>query len=162
MSRPHRPVAATVLIVLLVLLAIGAIPAGILFLLDTSGGNMGMNADALANSPFTSFLIPGLFLVCVLGLWSFVLAYGLVRTPHWPALDRLTAWTGEQWAWGFVILQGGALVIWIMVQVAIIGLNSFLQPFYFAYGLALIALCLPVGMRRYYALPTAESMEPTQ
>ena len=152
MRPSRRPWPVIVLAVMLVLLAIGALPAGFGFLRDPTGGKMGIGADALAGSPFRSYLIPGLFLVLVFGVWSLILTYGLLRRPHWPWFDLLTGWTREHWAWGFSVVQGAALMIWIVVQVAVIGSTSFLQPFYFVYGIILIALCLPAAVRRYYAV----------
>ena len=55
--------------------AIGAIPAGIGYLMDTSGQGMGASTELLANSPLNSFLLPGLFLLLMNGLAHLVGAY---------------------------------------------------------------------------------------
>jgi len=39
--------------------AIGAIPAGIGYLIDTTGEGMGASIELLSNSPLKSFLLPG-------------------------------------------------------------------------------------------------------
>jgi hypothetical protein len=101
--------------------ALGAIPAGILFLMDPSGAKMGQTPGMLANSPFTSFLVPGLFLLFVNGFGS---ATGAVLSflKH-----RHAALTG--------VLLGMILCLWIIIQVYMIGFTSWLQPAFFIVGI---------------------------
>ena len=101
--------------------AIGAIPAGIGYLLDISGEGMGVSVDLLANSPLKSFLLPGLFLLLVNGLANLYGAY-LSFTRH-----RYAGYTG--------IILGVSLSLWIIIQVAWISLSSVLQPLYLLIGL---------------------------
>ena len=101
--------------------AIGAIPAGIGYLLDISGEGMGVSVDLLANSPLKSFLLPGLFLVVVNGLANLYGAY-LSFARH-----RYAGYTG--------LILGVLLSLWIIIQVAWISLSSFLQPLYLLIGL---------------------------
>lgn len=54
------------------------------------------------------------------------------------------------------VAVGLVLVGWIVVQVALIGLTSFLQPFYLLYGIVIVALAWPGigslgGLRRAVA-----------
>jgi hypothetical protein len=43
-------------------IGVGAVPAGILMIINPSGSDMGMTVEMLVNSPFPNFLIPGIFL----------------------------------------------------------------------------------------------------
>ena len=52
--------------------AIGAIPAGFSMMIKPDGTGLGMTIDFLQNSPFQNFLIPGLFLLVVNGLFNLV------------------------------------------------------------------------------------------
>lgn len=101
--------------------AIGAIPAGIGYLLDTSGKGMGTSTEMLANSPLDSFLLPGLFLVLVNGLANLAGAY-LSFTRN-----RLAGYAG--------FFLGVTLCLWIIIQVAWISLTSVLQPVFLIIGL---------------------------
>ncbi len=112
--------------VLQVITAIGAIPAGIGYLIDTTGAAMGVTVEMLANSPLTSFLIPGLFLVLVHGLGNIVLAIVNFRKMPVAGISSLG--------------MGIVLCMWIIIQVYWIGLGSFLQPLFLAVGLAEIVL----------------------
>ncbi len=105
-----------------VFVAIGAIPAGILFLADTSGALMGNSVEMLAKSPFRSFLIPGLFLVIVHGLFN--------------VIGAVLSFRKHRYAAPLGLVLGLILMLWIIIQVWIITLSSFLQPLMFVVGLA--------------------------
>jgi len=101
--------------------AIGAIPAGIGFLMDTTGKGMGASPEILANSPLDSFLLPGLFLVLVNGIANLAGAWLSFRR------NRYAGHAG--------LLLGTALALWIIIQVAWISLSSVLQPLFLVVGL---------------------------
>lgn len=93
-------------IILLLLTGINAVVAGILFILDTSGGKMGMSVAYLSHSPFRSFLVPGIVLLVVNGLLNFVAGFlTLYKYKHYPYL---------------IILQGLLLSGWIIIQVLLV------------------------------------------
>ena len=106
--------------------AIGAIPAGIAFLMDTTGKEMGASPEILANSPLDSFLLPGLFLVLVNGVANIAGA--------WLSFKK------NRYAGHAGLLLGIALALWIIIQVAWITLSSVLQPLYLVIGLINIFL----------------------
>ncbi len=101
--------------------AIGAIPAGIGYLIDTTGEGMGASIELLSNSPLKSFLLPGLFLLLINGLANLYGAY-LSFTRH-----RSAGYTG--------LVLGVFLSLWIIIQVAWISLSSVLQPLFLLIGL---------------------------
>ena len=106
--------------------ALGAIPAGIGFLLDTTGEGMGLSTETLANSPLNSFLLPGLFLLIVNGLAS--------------AAGAWLSFTRNRYAGHAGLILGGVLCLWIIIQVAWLTLSSFMQPLFLAIGIADIFL----------------------
>ncbi len=74
-------------IILLLFNAIGALPAGFLFIIDPSGSKMGMNTDYLQHSPFHTFLIPGIVLFLVNGVYSCITAYACYKKhPYAPIM----------------------------------------------------------------------------
>jgi hypothetical protein len=150
-DKSRRPPGASLLILAPIILAIGAIPAGIGLALEPSGAYLGFSLEQLAGSPFHNYLIPGLFLFAIIGVWSLVVAYGLWKRPAWPWTQRLAGWSGRHWSWAAALLQGIILVAWIVIQGSIIGFNSFLQLIYFLFGLVLVVLCALPTVREYYA-----------
>lgn len=101
--------------------AIGAVPAGYSMIVEPSGSDLGMTTEILEGSPFSSFLIPGIFLFTVNGIFNIIAAILSFRKSRYAGLTGL--------------FLGFALLIWISVQVYSVGLNHFLQPSYFIIGL---------------------------
>lgn len=112
----------------------GAIPAGLLFVLDPSGTSMGNSTEMLADSPFSTFLIPGLSLLIVNGFGSI--------------FGALLSFRQKELAGAAGVVLGVILCFWILVQIKIIGLSSFLQPVFFIVGLTEIILGYTITNRK--------------
>jgi len=108
---------------LLLLTAINAAVAGVLFIIDPSGHGMGMSVSYIKDSPFDSYLIPGIVLLIVNGLLNFIAAYFVFRkkpfSPFW------------------VIAQGILLSGWIVIQVIMVKNISMLHIIMFTIGMIL-------------------------
>lgn len=91
---------------LLLLTAINALVAGVLFMTDPSGGLMGMNLAYIKESPFESYFLPGMILFNVNGIFNMLAAYFL-----WKQLPYAAWW---------VMIQGILLGGWIVVQVIMV------------------------------------------
>ncbi len=86
--------------------------------------------SALSGSPFDSYFVPGLILFTVLGLGPFGAAMlGWARHPLAPFA---------------AVAVGGALLIWLAVEIAIVGYTNDppLQPFYLLLGAATTVVAL--------------------
>ena len=110
--------------------AIGAIPAGIMFIAEPSGKLIGMTTEMLTGSPFDSFFLPGLFLLVVNGIGNLTGSF----------LSFLKSNIAGQSG----ILLGIMLSAWIVVQVFSIGLTSWMQPVFFGVGIAEILLGIAI------------------
>lgn len=108
---------------------------------DPSGSLLQMPRSLLEGSPFDDYLIPGLVLFLVLGVFPFIVLYGL--------------WQRLPWAWPAALVVGIALVVWIGVEVLMIGYHAEppLQLVYGLLGVVLLALVLLPSVRLYYAKP---------
>jgi hypothetical protein len=114
--------AKTALIALQLVVAVNAVGGGMYGL----AGAKGLPTAWLEGSPFRSYTVPSLFLLLVIG-GGMVLA-----TAAWLRRRRVAPWMS--------LGMGVILMSWIVAQVAIITLNSWLQPVSFAAGLAITAL----------------------
>jgi hypothetical protein len=125
--RRHPPLAIAA-IVLETVLALGAIGGGIALILGPRGEIVGLPVSALAGSPFDSYLVPGVVLFAVLGLGSLV--------------GAVLAWRAHPVAPLLTIAVGGALLIWLVVQISVIGFSTDppLQPIYLGMGLVIAAI----------------------
>jgi hypothetical protein len=66
--------------------------------------------------PVPDFVLPGLFLLLVMGLAPLILAFGLLARPNWPWADALARWSGHYWAWTGTLALGIVLLNWLAVQ----------------------------------------------
>ena len=117
-------------IALEVLLGVGAIAGGLALILGPRGEIIPMPLSALAGSPFDTYLGPGLILFSVLGVAPLVAA-------------RL-AWTRHLLAPFAALVVGAALLIWITVEIAIIGYSNEppLQAIYLVLGIVITVVAL--------------------
>jgi hypothetical protein len=127
-------------IVLMLFLAVSAIGGGIGILRDPSGAFLTMSARDLAGSPFSDFSIPGIFLLVVLGFGSAVAALLLWKLP-----GRIS--------WFFAVGISATLLVWLAVQIAIIGYRGVLQPLYALLGMTMLALLMTRPARAYGRAP---------
>lgn len=115
----------SVLMVLLALNGISATYGGWVLASDPTGATMHMSPTWLQASPFDNYLIPGVILMVVLGIGSIVsLVLLAMRRPFAPYLT---------------MMEGAATMIWIITQVVMVQLFSWLQVLYLVVG-ALILL----------------------
>ena len=146
-----RPAALWVLLCVLTFQGISAIPPGLMMIIDPTGGLMHMPVSMLTGSPFRDFLIPGLILCVVLGLGAFFVAAGLFFQPAWRWAERLNPFRSKHWSWTAAVGFGLAQMIWIAVQVAMIGGGSWLQALYFGVGLLILLTSLTPSVRMHLA-----------
>ncbi len=112
-------------IVFLLFNALSAMYGGGSLIYDPSGELLGMPIEFLEKSPFKSFLIPGIILFTVNGLFNLLVAIlGIVKSKLFPDLT---------------ILCGVLLVGWLSVQIMIIKAFSLMAhgPYYLV-GIILI------------------------
>jgi hypothetical protein len=121
----------------LVLLGVGALAGGLALVSRPDGSVMQFPVTLLAGSPFPDFFGPGLILGGLFGVGSFVVAaMGLRRWHVAPFL-------------AFAI--GVGMMIWIVVELAIIKELSFLHPICFGIGLAIAAASVLWGWPAFRA-----------
>ena len=123
-SRSKRLVIGLGVFQLAMALTAGA--GGVGMLGDPTGGNMGFSSEQLNGTPFSDYMIPGLFLLLVIGVGHL--------------LGGIVTFTRYRYAGEIAMFLGVLLIIWIVVQVMLLGLASILQPAYFLFGVVEILL----------------------
>jgi hypothetical protein len=109
---------------------LSGVAGGIGMTFDPSGQSVQIPLEWLEGSPFSSYLLPGLFLLTVLGVGPLVTIFAL--------------WKRRAWAWLASLAVGVLLLVWLGVEVAVIGYQPE-PPLQLVYGVvgALILILAP-------------------
>lgn len=111
-------------VVLLLNLSAGALYGSWIFISDPSGNKFFLSVDLLSRSPFQSYLIPGIILLIVNGLFPlFIVTSLLMRKSYYKWL---------------LVLQGSLLSGWLSIQLLIS--KDFFYPVmhYYCYATGLL------------------------
>jgi hypothetical protein len=98
-------------------------------------GLMNIPLSVLRGTPFTDFTVPALLLGIVVGGTALAAATIALFGPQ--RISLLGSWRFDALA---SAAAGCIMVGWMTVELALIGLGSWLQPLYFAVGLLMIGL----------------------
>jgi Kef-type K+ transport system membrane component KefB len=134
-----RPVSFYILTALIFFQAASGLFGGAALMLDPTGSSLQMPNSLLEDSPFGDYLIPGIILFFVLGVFPSIVCYGLLRR--------------EKWSWLGALLVGIALVIWIGTEIAMVGYHADppLQLIYGVVGIAILGLTQLPSFKRLQA-----------
>jgi hypothetical protein len=93
------------LLVVIGQLAVRALAGGGALVLAPSGALVGLSTDTLTGTPFPDFLVPGLILAVVLGLY--------------PAFVCYVLYTERKWGWIGAVSVAVALSVWVAVELVV-------------------------------------------
>lgn len=149
-----RQAALGALVVSLLFLAFGGLYGGLTMLRDPSGASLGMDV-VLPQLPVPDFVVPGVFLLIVMGLVPIALAYGLVARPAWRWAAALAHPSGHHWAWSGTLALGLVLGAWLALQGWMIGFEWPIQFITAGNAVAIVVLASLPAVRRRFASPRA-------
>lgn len=131
----HRPWSLYLLQLGLVFQGLSGLWGGGALVWAPSGQLLNMPLTLLEGSPFSSYFLPGLLLLTILGIA--------------PLLVALAVWVRFPGAWYGALAVSCALLVWIGVQVWMVGYHADppLQLVYGILGGALLMLSLQSGVR---------------
>lgn len=146
-----RPLMLWPLVLCLLVLAIGGgFAGGIMMLMDPSGDLLGV-ADVLPMLPVPNFILPGIFLLVVMGIFPLLLAVALIARPSWPWMDSLLQWSNHFWAWTGTLILVAILALWLIFEIWLIGTFP-ITNITAVLGLLILFFALLPGVRNYYAI----------
>jgi hypothetical protein len=136
----------------MIFLAAGGLVGGIALVVDPSGAMLGLPASFLHRLPVATYLLPGWFILLVYGVVPLIIVYRFRRRAK-HVLDRGRG-LGEMrsWLWVSAVLLSVVLIVWMLVQLALIGLRMPLQVVMLVLGLVMLALALSPSTRRYFTI----------
>ena len=147
----HVKTARNIHLFLLAFLGLSAIGGGGALIISPSGKLLGgLPLSILVRSPFNDFLIPGIILFVVLGLFPGLLVLALLKKPSSKLAEQLNFFKDMHWSWSFSIYVAFALIIWIQVETIYIQGVGWLQTFYMLFTIPLILVALLPQVRNLY------------
>lgn len=145
-----RPFLLWILVFWLLFLALGGLYGGIAMLLDPSGGSLQIT-EVLSLLPVPNYVLPGLFLLFVMGLIPLLLIYALLARPNWPWIEPFFRWSNHHWAWTGTMLLTLLLAIWLIVEALFIGFKWPIQYVTAVNGLFILVFASWPSIRNYFA-----------
>lgn len=153
MNNSQPKAAASYLLWLIILIVgMGALYGGSNLILDPSGKLLEIPQFFLVDTPFKTYLVPGLILFILLGLFPLLSLYGLIARPKIKFLDIINIYKQQHWGWTYSLYTGIMLVIWMDVQIFWIGHSASLQSYFAFTGIIIIILALLPGVQKQYRI----------
>lgn len=105
---------------------------------DPTGNTLQIPIEWLSGTPFQTYLVPGILLFLVIGILPLVTLYG--------------TWKRRAWAWPATVIISAGLIIWILVEILMIGfyINPPLQAIYGVMGILMLSLSLNQSVKEQF------------
>lgn len=116
-----------ILSVLVLFQGLSGIIGGTVLIIDPSGELLGIPIKWLEGSPFPDYLIPGIILASILGIYPLIAFIGLLKRQDWAVTATRNL--------------GFALIIWVTTEIIVIGYQSE-PPIQMIYGLLGLVISL--------------------
>lgn len=142
--------ARNTLLFLLAFLGLGAIFGGGILIISPGGKLFGMPLSMLQNSPFNSFLVPGIILFLVLGVVPMLLVFALLKKPKNKLAEQFNFFNDMHWSWTFTMYVAFALIGWIQIEMLFLGGAHWLQTCYMFLAVMIIFVALLPQVRNLY------------
>jgi hypothetical protein len=140
--RIKPPIETYFLLVLLIFLSLCGIYGGISLIIDSTGNQLNLSFEGCFYYPFKSFLTPGIIVFLVFGILPLLLIIPLVKKPNMNWANVFNIYHRRHWSWTYTLFLGIFLVVWVNLQIWMIGYQSSIQILQSFYGLAIIFFCL--------------------
>jgi hypothetical protein len=137
---------------LMVVVGLGSLYGGTNLIIDPSGKRLDIPLFFLTDSPFRTYLIPGLILFFMLGLFPLMSLYGLIFQPKIKVLNFLNIYKNQHWGWTYALYTGIMLVVWMDVQIFWIGHSASVQSYFAFTGIIIIIVALLPSVQKKYFL----------
>lgn len=144
-----RPFELWILAFWLLFLSLGGLYGGIAMLLDPSGKSLQM-IEVLPLLPVPNYVLPGLFLLFVMGLIPLLLIYSLLTCPNWPWIEPFFRWSNYHWAWTGTILLTLLLATWLIIEGLLIGFEWPIQYVTAVNGILILVFALLPTIRKFF------------
>lgn len=134
-------------------LSIGAFYGGILMMADPSGKLLEMTTASLERSPFQDYFWPGLILLIGMGLLPIFSLAGLIIGGFGRSQKCIPLYNNMHNGWTLSLASGIGLVLWMDIQIWLIGYEAVIQTIFSLYGVVIVITTLLPPVVNRYKLP---------
>jgi len=152
-GKKHRPFLLYFLLVLLLFVGIGGVYGGTVLIADPTGEILQLDINFINTTSFKNYLLPGIILLIFNGLIPLFTFYSLLRQPGWNWPETMNIYKDHSWEWTFSLYSGIILVIWIYIQMLIIGYIGTIQSVFGLLGTFITILTLVPSVKDHYLKP---------
>jgi hypothetical protein len=139
-SKP--PIETYFLIALLAILSLAGIYGGASLMIDPSGDQLNLTFEGYFYYPFKSFFTPGLIVILIFGILPLLLIIPLIKKPAIGWANAFNIYPRRHWSWTYTLFIGLFLIVWVNLQIWMIGYQSLFQLLQSFLGLSIIFFCL--------------------
>lgn len=144
-----KPFEVYILCLFLLFLSVGALYGGGGLIISPDGSLLKMDKTWLDKIPFHSYLIPGLILFTLLGIFPLVALAGLFIRKSNRFFNFINIYPNISWGLTFSLYSGIISIIWIIVQ-QLTTEYFILQPIISGVGITIIILSLLPNIQKFY------------
>jgi hypothetical protein len=151
-EKKGKPFSLYILLALLFFQGISGLIGGLALTVNPSGNLIQMPISLLEGSPFDNFLIPGLVLLLLLGIYPSLIFYALLTKVECRFLSALNIYKDRFWGWTGSLYLAIILILWIDFEILFIGYYYFfyLQTIYALLGVLILIFTLLPSIQNYY------------
>lgn len=151
-TTASRPFAVRLLVFLLAFEGIAGIAGGLGFMVDPSGALYDLPPEWLEMLPINDYVLPGLFLLFVLGAYPAFTAWALWTEAPAPVLDRFERMTHMVWPWFAAVSIGVTLMAWIALEVVLLRVFAPIMAVWGVLGFAIVVIAFLPPVRAWARL----------
>jgi hypothetical protein len=144
-----KPFEIYILCFLLLFLSLGALYGGGSLIISPDGSLLQMDKSWLDLIPFSNFLVPGIILFALLGIFPLVALIGLFILKNNRLFSSINIYKDKSWGWTFSLYAGIICLFWIIIQ-QLVAEYLILQSIMAANGLLIIITSLLPRVQKYY------------
>lgn len=116
------------------IVGVGGVFGGVIGIISPDGSAVGMTTDVLRNGPFSSFLIPSVFLLIMLGIGNLIAAVtAKLDVPYHAYISGSL---------------GVILCMWIIIQCYVMWAVAILHIIFFVIGLIQLSLSITLAFKK--------------
>jgi len=149
-KQSKRPVTVYILIFFVFFQAISGLCGGIALIISPTGELLQLPISFLNGTPFNNYIIPGLTLFTLLGIYPAIVLIGLIVRLNWKIFNYINIYKVQHWSLTGSLYTGIMLILWIDVQIMLIGYDHYIQFIYALLGVIIVISSLVPSVKTYY------------